>query len=299
MRVSSRPDVMSSVPDTDISGVGLGLRSNHYHYIESRKPAVRWFEILVDNYLNKGGSALSHLQQIRQDYAFTFHGVGLSLGSTDPLNKGYMRALKDLIKRFQPQRVSDHLAWVSVNQRYVHDLIPLPYTNDALTHFCQRVSEVQDFLGIQLLIENPSSYLNYKLSDISETDFLKAVVDKTGCALLLDVNNIYVSASNNNFSAERYLDEIPIAVVKEIHLAGYEQQDKFLLDTHGQRVHVPVWELYSKALARFGPVPTLIEWDTDIPEFDVLAEEAAIAQRLMDHTCRVPKQPLSTRRDPR
>ncbi len=274
-------DVVAS-PDILLQGAGLGLRSVHYRLIERQKPAVPWFEILVDNYLGKGGAALEHLRRIRSDYPLSFHGVGMSLGSVDPLNQDYLAALKRLIAEFEPVLVSDHLAWVSVNHHYVHDLIPLPYTEETLQHFVSRVHHVQEILGRRILIENPSSYLSFRRSEIPEPEFLSAVARQTGCGLLLDVNNVYVSMHNQGLDPCEYIDRFPLQQVEEIHLAGYEQQQGYLFDTHGYRVRPPVWDLYRAVIGRLGPVPTLIEWDTDIPAFSVLEQEAAGAQAVLD-----------------
>jgi len=261
-----------------IQGAGIGLRSRHYQDILRNKPAVNWFEVLSDNYLMAGGQALHYLGKIRENYPVTLHGVGMSLGSADPLNKEYLSRLKKLADWIRPAHISDHLAWVSINGHYLHDLIPLLYTEPVLKHVANRVNQVQDFLGQPLVIENPSSYLGFKESTIPEWEFIQNLVDKTDCYLLLDINNIYVSAVNHGFDAETYLNAIPINRVKEIHLAGYENMGKYLFDTHGYRVHPPVWTLYQKALKRLGAVPTLIEWDTDIPTFDILMDEASKAE---------------------
>ena len=272
---------------TLLQGAGLGLRSIHYQLIERQKPAIPWFEVLVDNYLNKGGAALEHLRRIRSDYPVSFHGVGMSLGSTDSLNLHYLAALKRLAAEFEPALVSDHLAWVSVNHHYVHDLIPLPYTRAALRHFVSRVNQVQDYLQRRVLIENPSSYLSFKQSEIPEPEFLREITRQTGCGLLLDVNNVYVSTHNQGSSPYDYLEQFPLQQVEEIHLAGYEEQQGYLFDTHGYRVRPPVWELYRSVVERLGPVPTLIEWDTDIPAFTVLEQEAGRAQAVMDRVAPV------------
>jgi len=261
-----------------LNGVGVGLRVEHFtELLESEHNPVPWVEVLADNFLVAGGPSIRNLERIAQRYPLTFHCVGMSLGSTDPLNPNYFKRLKAQIDRFQPALVSDHLAWVSIQQRYLHDLIPLPYTQESLANMVSRVQQAQELLGRSIIIENPSAYLAFKTSDISETEFLTELTQQTDCGLLIDINNMYVSAVNNGFSADDYLNEIPAEAVKEIHLAGYEEQEGYLFDTHGQRVHQPVWDLYQQAIQRFGNVPTLIEWDTDIPPFSVLAEEAAKA----------------------
>ncbi|OQW93798.1 MAG: hypothetical protein BWK79_09280 [Beggiatoa sp. IS2] len=267
-----------------LRGAGIGLRSQHYSYILARRPAVNWFEILSDNYLHSGGLPLYHLEQIRNYYPITLHGVGLSLGSADPLDKNYLKRLKYLAERFQPAHISEHLAWTSINGCCLHDLIPLPYTETILAHVAQRILQVQDFLGQRLLIENPSSYLRFTESTLTEWEFINRLIEKTDCNLLLDINNVYVSAINHQYNPLDYLKILPPQRVKEIHLAGYEQRENYLFDTHGYQVHPPVWELYQTALTDFGPVPTLIEWDTDIPDFEILLTEAHKANHYLEQT---------------
>jgi uncharacterized protein (UPF0276 family) len=223
-----------------------------------------------------------NLERVRELYPISFHCVGMSLGSTDPLNMHYLNQLKILVERFQPAKISDHLAWVGVNGRYVHELIPMPYTSESLRHMKTRVDQVQNLLGRRILIENPSAYLSFNDSELAEPEFLGELCRQTDCGILLDVNNIHVSATNNGFSASDYLDSIPINRVEEIHLAGYTEMDGYLFDTHGQRVHPPVWKLYNQAIKKLGPKPTLIEWDTDIPEFAVIHEEAMKAQAVLN-----------------
>ena len=277
MRVISRSQSESG----SIQGVGVGLRAPHYLYIEEHQPQVAWFEVLIDNYLGKGGAALHHLQQIANNYPLTFHGVGMSLGSTDPLDKHYLKQLREMIDSLQPELVSDHLCWTSVNGHYAHDLLPLPYVQQAIDVVVERIKQIQDFIGRRILVENVSSYFAYHQSSMSEWEFLSVVADKADCAILLDINNIFVSAHNHNFDACDYLDYIDIGRVAEFHLAGYEDQKTHLLDTHGEEIHEPVWQLYQQALQRFGAVPTLIEWDNNIPAFAVLQSEAEKAQKFM------------------
>ena len=272
---------MARFTDTPIAGAGIGLRAEHYREIIDTRPDIPWFEVLAENYFGAGGLPVWHLERIREHYPVTLHGVGMSLGSTDPLNIEYLERLKRLIDLIEPAWVSDHLAWISVGGRHVHDLLPLPYTEEALTHFTRRVLDVQDFLGRRLMIENPSSYLQYRDAELSEAEFLTALASAANCDLLLDVNNLYVSATNHGFDPYRYLTILPAERIREIHLAGYEEHDDHLFDTHGYRVRPPVWKLYAAALERFGLVPTLIEWDTDIPELDVLVEEADKARKIM------------------
>lgn len=284
---------MSRFTEAPIRGAGVGLRTKHYQDVLSaqgvqiqevieNRPPVAWFEVLTDNYLGTGGLPRHHLQQVRENYPLTFHGVGMSLGSTDPLDYGYLARLKALIEDFEPAWVSDHLAWVSVGGRYLHDLIPFPYTQEALDLFAQRILEVQEFLGRRILVENPSTYLSFNNCEMSEWEFVKALVEQADCELLIDVNNIHVSAVNNGFNPLEYVRAIPAERVREIHLAGYEEMGQYLFDTHGYRVRPPVWELYRFVLDQLGPTPTLIEWDNDIPDFSVLLEEAAKAQAEID-----------------
>jgi uncharacterized protein (UPF0276 family) len=261
----------------DIAGAGIGLRSQHYQDILTTRPQIPWFEALTENYLG-GGSPLANLLQIRERYPLTLHGVGMSLGSTDALNEDYLTKLKTLVERIEPAWVSDHLAWISADHRYVHDLLPLPYTEEALQHVSARVQQAQDFLGRRLLIENPSSYLSFKHDEITEWEFLAALAEEADCDLLFDVNNAYVSAKNRGADPIVYIEALPAQRVQEIHLAGYEEHDGYLFDTHGYQVQPPVWTLYRATIEKFGPVPTLIEWDTDIPSLEVLCSEAATAQ---------------------
>ena len=243
-------------------------------------------EVHSENYFGAGGKPLYYLEQIRAHYPLSLHGVGLSIGSTDVLNTRHLDRLKALIQRFEPALVSEHLSWSSVGGRYLNDLLPLPYTEQALAHTVRRVSQVQEHLGRQLLIENVSSYLQYTESTIPEWEFITALIERSGCGLLLDVNNIYVSACNHGFDPAVYLQAIPPAAVQEIHLAGFTinrfEDGEILIDTHNQRVYPQVWALYRQAVQRFGNRPTLIEWDTDLPALDVLVAEARQADRIVE-----------------
>lgn len=273
---------LAEIQSTLIQGSGIGLRSLHYQYIITKKPKVNWFEVISDNYFCSGGLPLFYLEKIRQDYPLTLHGVGMSLGSTDPLNLDYLTRLKNLAAKVEPDLISEHLAWISVNNHYLNDLIPLIYTEKVMDYVASRILQVQEFLGRQILIENPSPYLTFTDSTMSEWEFIEGLVKKADCYLLVDINNVYVNAINNGFDPLNYLDGIPATRVKQIHLAGYEERENYLLDTHGYPVHPPVWELYKEALVRFGAVPTLIEWDTDIPGFEVLMAEANKAEKLLE-----------------
>jgi len=279
-----------------IEGAGIGLRSKHYQDllttdgerqpayqqdILAQMPEIPWLEVLTDNYLG-GGQPLDYLQRLRERYPVTFHGVGMSLASADPLDQEYLRRVRRLADQFEPAWISDHIAWVSVAGRHLHELMPIPYTRESLALCRDHILQAQDLLARPLLIENPSAYLNFSHSEMPEWSFLEQLVQQTDCRLLLDINNIHVSAHNNGFSAEDYLSQINPDHVTEIHLAGYQEMPDYLFDTHGHTVHRPVWDLYLSALLRFGSVPTLIEWDTDIPTLTTLLDEAAKAQLLLD-----------------
>ena len=264
------------------AAAGIGLRAPHVGQVLAERPPVPWFEVHSENYFADGGPALAALDRIRADYPVSLHGVGLSLGSTDALDLSHLAKLRRLADRIEPARVSEHLCWSSVNGRHFNDLLPLHYTREALDHVCARVSAVQEFLGREIIVENVSSYLSFPEATIPECEFVVAVATRTGCGLLVDVNNIYVNARNHGIDADAYLAAIPRARVAEIHLAGFDASGPCLIDTHGAPVAPEVWALYERALKRFGPVPTLIEWDTDIPEFAVLQREAAIAQSYLE-----------------
>lgn len=253
---------------------GIGLRAPHHHEILAKAPAVGWLEAHSENYFADGGPAIAALGRARERYPVSLHGVGLSLGSTDLLDVEHLRKLKALIARVEPGMVSEHLSWSSVNGRFLNDLLPLPYTEEALRHVCARVCEVQEYLNRQILVENISSYYLFAHSTIPEWEFVTAVAQRTGCGLLLDVNNIFVSATNHQFDPSHYLQAIPAQAVGEIHLAGHESNGELLVDTHSRPVCDAVWALYRQAIRRIGEVPTLIEWDNDLPELSVLVAEA-------------------------
>ena len=261
---------------------GIGLRAPHYREILERAPDVGFLEVHSENYFGDGGPPLEYLEALRVHYPLSLHGVGLSIGSTDPRDLDHLRRLARLIGRFEPGLVSEHLCWGSVDGTYLNDLLPLPYTEEALAHVIARIAEVQDRLGRRILIENVSSYLRFTHSTIPEWEFLDDVAKQSGCAILLDINNIYVSACNHNFDPYAYLDSISADAVLEMHLAGFAvnryDAGAVYIDNHGARVAEPVWRLYQAALARFGPLPTLIEWDTELPPLDVLLDEAARAE---------------------
>jgi hypothetical protein len=261
---------------------GIGLRAPHVAHVLATRPAVAWFEVHSENYFADGGPALAALDRIRADYPLSLHGVGMSLGSADPLDATHLAKLRRLIARVEPAAVSEHLCWSGIGGRHLNDLLPLPYTDEALDHVCTRVAQVQDALGRELLVENVSSYLAFADATIPEWEFVAAVARRTGCRLLCDVNNIHVNAMNHGFDADAYLAALPPAAIGEIHLAGFDASGPCLIDTHGAPVAPEVWALYARAIARFGPLPTLIEWDTDIPAFAVLEREAATAQSVLE-----------------
>lgn len=261
-------------------GFGLGLRKEHYRAILNERPDVDWFEVLSENYLIPGGKPLYYLDEIHRHYPMVLHGVSLSIGSVDPLNSDYLRQLKALAERVDAQWISDHLCWTGVEQVNAHDLLPLPYTEEAIEHVAARIRQVQDVLGRQILIENVSSYLSYKHSVLPEWEFLTEVVTRADCLILLDVNNIYVSAVNHEFDPLQYLQHIPVQRVQQFHLAGHSNEGDYIIDTHDHPVADPVWRLYEQAVARFGRVSTMIERDDHIPELPVVMAELDMARQL-------------------
>ena len=267
-------------------GFGLGLRPEHYAAVLETRPAVDWFEVISENYLVDGGKPLHFLDRIREHYPMVMHGVSLSIGSSDPLDLDYLAGLKRLAGRIQPEWISDHLCWTGIDGRNLHDLLPLPYTEEAIAHVAGRVSRVQDYLGRRILLENVSSYVTYTDSRVPEWEFLTAVAERADCWILLDVNNVHVSAHNHGFDALDYLGGVPSERVRQIHLAGHSHNGSLLIDTHDHPVPDPVWELYVEAIARLGPVSTMIERDDDIPPLAVLLDELARARALATSTDR-------------
>jgi uncharacterized protein (UPF0276 family) len=261
---------------------GIGLRAPHAAEVRASRPPIGWLEVHSENYFVDGGPALAALEAIRADYPISLHGVGLSLGSGDPLDIGHLARLKRLAARIEPAAVSEHLCWSHVDGRHLNDLLPLPLTDEALALVCNRVDAVQSALGRPLLVENVCAYLRFADDTHAEWDFVAAVAGRTGCKLLFDVNNVYVNAINHGFDPHAYLAAIPGESVAEIHLAGYDASGPCLIDTHGARVAPPVWALYRAAIERYGPKPTLLEWDVDIPALDVLLDEAAQAETILD-----------------
>jgi uncharacterized protein len=265
---------------------GVGLRFAHHREVLENRPAAAWFEVHPENYFG-GGNLPRMLDTIRRDYALSLHGVGLSLGSADGLDQRHLLRLKQLVERVEPGLVSEHLAWTAVGGTHLADLLPLPLTEEALAVVCRNVQRAQDVLGRRILVENPSSYLRYRHSTIPEWDFVSAVASRTGCGVLCDVNNIFVSAFNLGFDARRYLRALRPADIGEIHLAGhslrrFEDGRSIRIDDHGSRVCEDVWTLYAEAVQCFGCVPTLVEWDTDVPPLSVLLQEAALAQGILN-----------------
>jgi uncharacterized protein (UPF0276 family) len=261
---------------------GVGLRAPHVKRVLAEHPRIGWFEVHSENYFADGGTALAALDRIRADYPLSLHGVGMSLGSTDPLDAAHLAKLRRLIDRCDPFLVSEHLCWSGAGGRHLNDLLPLPYTDEALDHVCRRVVEVQEQLGRAIAIENVSSYLGFAAATIPEWEFVAAVARQTGCKLLIDVNNVYVNATNHGFDPDHYLAVMPADAIAEIHLAGFDASGPCLIDTHGAPVAPAVWELYGRAVARYGPRPTLIEWDVDIPPLETLLAEAATAQSMLE-----------------
>jgi uncharacterized protein (UPF0276 family) len=259
-------------------GVGIGLRVPHYDHIFSRKPVVDWFEIISENYMVDAGRPLKVLDQILDQYRVVQHGVSMYFGSAQPLNRDHLKRIKELTKT---PWLSDHLCWGSVDGRYTHDLLPLPYTFEAAHVTAERVRQVQDFLEIPVAVENVSSYAEYHESEMTEWEFLNEVVHKADCGILLDVNNIYVSSQNHGFNPMDYVNSIPAERVAQIHIAGHSKFEKYILDTHDHPVLDPVWKLYARAIERCGPTATLLEWDDNIPSFEEVHTEALKAKQFL------------------
>lgn len=266
--------------------VGVGLRSQHYETVLNSHPQVGWFEVHSENYFSEGGKPFDYLQKIGCEYPLSFHGVGLSLGSADGIDKAHLLKLKKLIGIFSPCLVSEHLSWSSVGGIYAHDLLPLPYTEESLEIVTAHINQAQNTLNRQILIENVSAYLQFSHSTIPEYEFMNALAQRTHCGLLLDINNLYVNSRNHGWNIKIYLDAIQAHHIKEIHLAGFVenqlQSGSILIDSHSQPVSTFVWDLYSETIRRFGPLPTLIEWDQNLPDFSILLSEAAKAQKIID-----------------
>lgn len=263
-------------------GFGLGLRATHYPTILESRPNVDWFEAITEDYLVPGGRPLYYLNRIREYYPLVMHGVSLSIGSSDVINFDYLKKVKGLAASIQPAWISDHLCWTGVNGLNVHDLLPLPFTEESLNHVVNKVKKVQDFLGTQILLENVSSYIEYQASQIKEWDFLAAVVEQADCFILLDINNIYVSSVNHQFDPLVYLNAIPRHRVRQFHLAGHQNCKTHIIDTHDAPIIDPVWSLYAAALRRFGKISTMIERDDNIPALPELLTELAQAKQIAE-----------------
>jgi uncharacterized protein (UPF0276 family) len=279
---------MSAIHETQrpFLGYGLGLRKEHYEAVLNDDPPVDWFEIISENYMVDGGKPLHYLDRIRSRYPLAMHGVSLSIGSTDTLDLDYLDRLKALIERVQPAWFSDHLCWTGVQGVNLHDLMPLPYTEEALAHVVERVQRVQEHIGRQMLLENVSSYLSYSDSQLSEWDFLREVAERADCLILLDINNIYVSAFNHDFDPYAYLEAMPAERIRQIHLAGHSREDDLIIDTHDHPIADPVFELYAAAVQRFGRVTTMIERDDRIPPLSDLLDELAQVRRIAEEQLR-------------
>ena len=270
---------------------GIGLRAPHYRELLETLPALGWLEVHSENFFGEGGQPHFFLGRLREHYPLSVHGIGLGLGSIAPLSTTHLQKLRALSERYEPFVVSDHLCWGAVGSRHLNDLLPLPYTEATLTRVVEHVDEVQTALGRQMLLENPATYVRFSQSTIPEVDFLDQVAERTGCGLLLDINNVFVSARNHDTRPVPYLDSFPLDRVKEIHLGGHAEETDdvgapLLIDTHGSPVSAAVWSLYKHVIARSGPVPTLIEWDNDIPDWPTLRAEATSAQCLLSDVSR-------------
>lgn len=267
-------------------GVGVGFKSRHFADILKTRPHLAFLEVHAENFMGDGGPPHAQLARLAEDYALSIHGVGLNIGAPAPLDRDHLARVKHLCERYDPASFSEHLAWSSHGENHFADLLPLPYTKETLDWVSAHVDEVQETLGRQLLLENPSTYVRFRDSTMAETDFLSALVERTGCGLLLDVNNVFVSATNHGTSAQGYLVNFPLHAVGEIHLGGHHADSlpdgsKLLIDSHSAAVADDVWDLFRSVIAQNGPLPTLIEWDNDVPEWSVLHADVRLAARVM------------------
>ncbi|NDK52377.1 DUF692 domain-containing protein [Rhizobium laguerreae] len=267
---------------------GTSFKHEHFAAIAAEGPHRGFFEVHAENYMGAGGPPHRILEQIRRDNPVSLHGVCMSIGGPQPLDRAHLERFRALVERYEPALVSEHLAWSTHRTTFLNDLLPLPYTRESLARVCEHIEEVQETIRRPILLENPSTYVTFRQSTMSETDFIRAIVRRTGCGLLLDVNNVFVSATNHGFSALDYLSDFPIAAVGEIHLAGHAEQtddedELLLIDSHDGPVADAVWKLYEIVIGRSGPIPTLIEWDSNIPDWPILRGEALAAQAIMDH----------------
>ncbi|MFT6684624.1 MAG: hypothetical protein ACJAQV_001799, partial [Loktanella salsilacus] len=265
---------MTQLPDT----VGIGFKRSHFDALQATPNRLGFLEVHAENYMGDGGPPHAQLIKLRADYALSIHGVGLSIGGAGPLDRDHLTRLKNLCERYQPESFSEHLAWSSHSDAFLNDLLPLPYDDETLATVCEHIDQLQSAIGRPMLLENPSTYVTFESSTLAETDFLRAIVDRTGCGLLLDVNNVFVSCTNHRADPRAYLAAFPTQAVGEIHLGGHDEEElpsgPLLIDSHGAPVADPVWTLYAETMHRLGPRPTLIEWDTDVPALSVLLDEA-------------------------
>lgn len=265
-----------------LTGCGVGLRRDHYDLVLSERPSVPWFEVISENFMGAGGRPRRVLERVREDYPVGIHGVSLSIGSAASPDPGYLRRLNELVSWLEPGLISDHLCWTGIGGHNSHDLLPLPFNEEAVHHAARNIRKVQEALGRRILVENISSYLEFKQSEMTEWEFISAVIQEADCYLLLDVNNVYVNARNHGIDPHRYLAGSPKDRVRQFHLAGHEDNGDVVIDTHDHPVCDEVWALYELAVERFGPQPTLIERDAHIPEFHVLQQEAHRAQLILE-----------------
>jgi uncharacterized protein len=272
-------------------GFGLGLRREHYRQVVETRPKVDWFEVISENFMVAGGNPRRVLEAVRRDYPVVLHGVSLSIASTDPLDAGYLEELAALARQVDPVWISDHLSWGTAHGENAHDLLPIPYTEEALAHVVRRVEAVQERLGRRLLLENPSSYLRFRDADMAELEFLAELARRADCGILLDVNNVFVSAHNHGFDPHAYLAAMPAERVGQIHLAGHSEEGALLIDTHDGQVCDEVWELYIEATARFGARSTMIEWDEHVPAFAELEGELDRARQARGRGLEAAREP--------
>lgn len=272
--------------DLTPASAGVSFKHDHVDAILENSGNVSFLEVHAENYMGDGGHPHRTLERVRQDFPISLHGVCMSIGGPKPISEDHLSRFKALVDRYQPAMISEHLAWSTHDDIFMNDLLPLPYTKETLDHVCDHVSHMQDAIGRQMFLENPATYVLFENSTISETDFMREIVKRTGCGLLLDINNVFVSATNHKFSALEYLDEFPIEHVGEIHLAGHTEQEDdegalLLIDSHDRPVSDPVWQLYEDVIEQAGPIPTLVEWDSDLPEWPVLRSEAGNADKIL------------------
>jgi len=263
-------------------GCGLGLRSEHFEYILENSPEVDWFEVISENFMDSYGRPRHILKQIAEKYPVVMHGVSMSIGSTDPLNFEYLKSLKVLADEVKPAWISDHLCWTGVLTTNSHDLLPLPLNEESLQHVCDRVKQIQDYLERPLIIENPSTYASFKNSTITEWDFLRFMTEETGCGLLLDVNNVYVSSFNNDFNPVTYIEELPHDKIIQMHLAGHQHMGNYIIDTHDREVTNQVWKLFQLTYQLASEASILLEWDSNIPSFDLCHSELMKSKKYMN-----------------